>query len=271
MGNVISIHAEIFVKKGVLGQSLKPAEVLWQLTEPMNGRSYNGYPMIIKEIGGVGSSIRISYGEKYEPQRVFSFFEENESYIDRLFARTHYEGGDWDYIFNLPSQNTNFEEIRRKCRYGFDEILFKTEENIDLIDESYEVFDEYKSIKLCGDMNSISCLVDIDNTELISFPIEHERSLKTYALNEFKCVNENLLNIIIDQSCDVIFKYKNRTVHRKIDTQEHISKGYEKSLSDFMAIKYNGGKYDIYSSGWQNCVDTEYLDYTKTIGRAPNT
>lgn len=268
MGNVISIHTEFFVKKAALMLPLKPAEMLWQLTEPAGGRSYNCYPMIIKEVGGSNPSIRISYGEKYEPQRLFSFFEEYKEFIDRLFVRTQYESGDWDYIFSLPSQNTNFEEIKRKCRYGFDEILFKPKETIHLKDETYEVFGDYRSIKLHGDMNAISCLVDLDYTDLVSFPIEGEYSLKTYQDNEFNCENENLLNMIIDQSSDVIFKYKNKTVHRKIDTVERISKGYQKSPTEFMANKYNNGKYDLNSSGWGNCVDIEYLEYLKMIGRA---
>lgn len=271
MGNVISIHAEIFTKRNEAGESLNPANILSKLTALMGGRSYNGYPIIIKEvggIGGIGSSIRISYGEKGEPSNLFRFFEENKNGIDRLFARTQYEGGDWDLIFSLPSENPIFDEIARKCRYGFDEILFKPKESNQFIGEVYETFGDYKSIKLYGEMNSVSCLTHIDLTDWISFPIEHEVSLISYAPNHFSCENENLLNKIIDQSADIIFKFNHKTVHRKIDTAERVAKGYPASfVKDFSAIQFNGGKLEIHSSGWQNCVDTAYLDYIKMIGR----
>ncbi|MBK6498821.1 MAG: hypothetical protein IPG00_11945 [Saprospiraceae bacterium] len=270
MGNVISIHAEIFVKRDETGQTIRPAEALWNLTKTYNGSSYNGYPMIIKEVGAYNDySIRISYGEKYVPRSIFSFYEENKNFIDTIFVRTNYESNELDHIFELPSNNHNFEEIRRICRYGFDELLFKQRGNLELDSKVYKEYDGYRSIKLNGSMNSVSCLIDIDEKDIISFPIEYDRSLKTNALNDFETENKNLLNQIIDNSWDVVFKYKNVTVHRKIDTNEHLKQGFPKSPSDFMAIKLNNGKYDINSSGWYNCVDENYLNYLIKIKRIP--
>jgi len=37
MGNVISIHAEIFVKRDETGQTIRPAEALLNLTKTYNG------------------------------------------------------------------------------------------------------------------------------------------------------------------------------------------------------------------------------------------
>lgn len=179
----------------------------------------------------------------------------------------NYESNELDHIFKLPSNNHNFEEIRRICRYGFDELLFKQKVNKELDTNEYKKYGEYRSVKLNGSMNSVSCLIDIDQKDIITFPIEHDRSLKTYALNEFETENKNLLNQIIENSVDIIFKYKNVTVHRKIDTNEHINQGFPKSPSEFMAIKYNNGKYDINSSGWYNCVDEDYLNYLNKIKR----
>ena len=92
MGNVISIHTEIFVKRDETGKTIKPAEALCELTKTYNGSSYNGYPMIIKEVGAYNDfSIQISYGEKYVPRTIFGFYEENKKYIDTMFVRTNYE------------------------------------------------------------------------------------------------------------------------------------------------------------------------------------
>lgn len=268
MGNVISLHTEIFIKNNKEGKSLFPAKVLFDLTEPLNWSSYNGYPMIIKEFGSANDrSIRISYGEKYEPRRLFSFFQENLNFIDRMFTRANYESGDLDYIFSLPSNNFNYEEIRRACNYGFDQLFFKLKNKINFTNLSIDTFGDYNSIKLEGTMNAISCLTEIDETDIISFPIENERSLKTFAENGFNSSEENLLGEIIDKSSDVIFKYKGKTVHRKIDTEEYKNQGYLNRNLERMAIKYNKGKYDINSSGWHNCVDKEYLDYLRIIKR----
>jgi len=270
MGNIISLHTEIFVKRDESGKTIKPAEALWKLTEPLNGSSYNGYPMIIKEAGAYKDfSIRISYGEKYVPRRLFSFYEQNQELIDKIFVRSNYEGNELDHFISLPTINQNFEEIRRTCRYGFDELLFKPKTEVNLKRVEVSEFAEYRSIKMNGSMNSVSCLIDIDDKDIISYPIEYRRSLKTYSLNEFESDNNNLLNQIIENSSDVIFKYKKRSVHRKIDTIEHQNQGYPKSPSDFMADKYNNGKYDINSSGWHNCIDEEYLNYLIKIERDP--
>lgn len=272
MGNVISIHAEIFVKRDKTGWTLKPAEALWELTKPLNGRSYNGYPMIVKEAGAYNDfSIRISYGEKYVPVRLFSFYDENQDYIDKIFVRTNYEGNELDHIISIPTSNRNFEEIRRTCRYGFDEIMFKPKSEMVASLNEIIVYGEYRSIKMKGSMNSVSCLIDIDQKDIICYPIEYRYSLKTYALNEFESDNLNLLNQIIENSADVIFKYRNVSVHRKIDTDEHQKQGFPKSPSDFMAVKYNNGKYDINSSGWYNCIDEEYLNYLTKIKRESDT
>lgn len=268
MGNLLSIHTEIFVKRGAAEQTLSPAEALYKLIAPMNGHSYNGYPMIAKESGTYEHfSIRISYGEKYVPRHLFRFFEENEPYIDKLFARTYYEGGDLDYIFSLPSTNKDFEAIKRACRYGFDEILFKPKENINLTNQAHETFGAYLSIKLNGDMHAVSCLIDVDDANITGFPIEHNGSLKTYAINAFSCSDENLLQEIMDKSADAIFKFKGKTVHQKIDAEAYNAKGYPKSPNEHLANSYNNGKYDIHSSGWRNCVDKEYLEYLKSIKR----
>lgn len=269
MGNVISLHTEIFVKRDESGETIKPAEALWKLTEPLNGSSYNGYPMIIKEAGSYKDfSIRISYGEKYVPRRLFSFYEENQEYIDKIFVRTNYEGNELDHIISLPTSNQSFEEIRRTCRYGFDELLFKPKTEMNISTFKVSELGEYRLVKISGSMNSVSCLIDIDDKDIISYPIEYRRSLKTYALNDFESDNKNLINQIIENSSDVIFKYKNISVHRKIDTIEHQNQGYPKSPNDFMADKYNNGKFDINSSGWHNCIDKEYLNYLTKIGRS---
>lgn len=263
MGNLLSIHAEIFLKRNSTGQLLTPVETLTKLLEKLNGASYNGYPIIIKELGGwKNPSYRISYGDKMEPGSLFKFYKENCEFVEKIFARTFDETGDWDWIISLPSASNNYYEIRRKCRYKFDSLRIKLKENEKLVHTSdYKRFNEFLDIKINGTFNAQSDLILEENRDIVNFPIEYFNSLKTYSELDIVTEQEDLLNEIFLKSKDIKFLNEGITVHRKINVFEYRNLGYRQNSSEFMAIKYNNEMYDIFSSGWSNCIDEEYLSY----------
>ena len=62
---------------------------------------------------------------------------------------------------------------------------------------------------------------------------------------------------------------KGITVHQKIEVNEYRRIRFQINPSEFMAIKYNNSMYDIFSSGWSNCADEEYLKYVNEIKKNP--
>ena len=257
MGNLLSIHAEIFLKRDSSGKVLTPIETVTKLLENLNGRSYNGYPIIIKENAEWKNlSYRISYGDKMEPRSLIQFCENNSEHVDRIFARTFDETGDWDWMISFPNNSNDYSEMRRKCRYSFDEIKFKSNDN-------------YETKKLAGTFNSTSNLILQENRNLVNVPIEYLNSLKTYSELEIETEEKNELENILNHSKHVIFLDKGITVHQKIKVNEYRKIGGKNNPSEFMAIKYNDSMYDIFSSGWSNCADEEYLEYVNRIKKNP--
>ncbi|MEO1263356.1 MAG: hypothetical protein AAFZ15_31390, partial [Bacteroidota bacterium] len=130
MGNLLSIHAEIFLKRNSNGRVLTPIETVTKLLENLNGHSYNGYPIIIKENGDLRNlSYRISYIDKMEPRSLIRFYENNHKFVERIFARTYDETGDWDYMISFPNSSNDYYEMRKKCKYSFDRIKYKIGSN----------------------------------------------------------------------------------------------------------------------------------------------
>lgn len=257
MGNLLSIHAEIFLKRDSNGKVLTPIETVTKLLENLNGSSYNGYPISIKENRNWKNlSYRISYGDKMEPRSLIRFYENNSEYVERIFARTHDETGDWDWIISFPNSSSDYYEMRRKCRYSFDEIRFKSNET-------------YESMKLRGTFNSESNLIMQENRNLVNTPIEYLNSLKTYSELEIATEENCGLEEILEKSKHVIFLDKGITVHQKLEVNEYRRIGFQSNPSEFMAIKYNNSMYDIFSSGWSNCAEEEYTKYLNEIKKSP--
>jgi hypothetical protein len=251
MGNVLSVHAEIFLK-GTDERIDKPIKIISEILKFQLDQAYNGYPIFIKEYWK-NKSIQISYTSKYEPTSLIRFSEKYENSIDKIFARTYDETGDWDHIIELPKGNFKFDEEKRKCKYSFDEIRHKTKELRD-----------YNSIKIEGQMNSCCNLINQENRDIINLPIEYLDNLKTYSELEIESKRIEEINSIIKESTDILFLNNELTIHRKIGIEEYNRLKYKKNNSEFMGVKYNNGKYDIYSSGWLNCADENYLKYIKT-------
>lgn len=251
MGNLLSIHAEIFLKKNSKGLTLSPVEIMTKLLENLNGRSYNGYPFVLKEHwNGKTTSYRVSYGDKMEPRSLIHFYEKNAQSIEQIFARTFDETGDWDWMISFPNDSNDYYQMRRKCKYSFDMIKFKSNDGY-----------SFKEIK--GTFNSKSDLNQSENRNLVNTPIEYLDSLKTYAELEIETDENDGLSKILNESKHIIFMDKGITVHQKIGVDEYRKMGFQKNLNEFMAIKYNDSMYDIYSGGWSNCADAEYLLYTQ--------
>ncbi|MEO1263808.1 MAG: hypothetical protein AAFZ15_33680, partial [Bacteroidota bacterium] len=87
----------------------------------------------------------------------------------------------------------------------------------------------------------------------------------TYSDLEIKSEKENELERVLNESNYIIFMDEGITVHQKIEVNEYRKIGPLTNPSDFMAIKYNNSMYDIFSSGWSNCADEEYLEYINKI------
>jgi hypothetical protein len=252
MGNVLSVHAEIYMKR-VNEKIDKPVKLLSEILKFQFDQAYNGYPIIIKE-NWKNKSIQISYTSKYEPTSLYKFSREYENSIDKIFARTYDETGDFDNIIELPKEQHEFDIDKRKCKYSFDEIRYKIIGTHD-----------YQTAKLSGKMNSCSNLINQENRDIVNIPIEYLDNLKTYSLLEIESNNIDEIVTLIEASIDIIFLNKNITIHRKIRVGEYKKLNYLRNNSEFMAIKYNNGIYDIYSCGWLNCVDENYLKYLKSI------
>jgi len=250
MGNVLSVHAEIFLAKRNNLIS-NPAMLLNEILSFQQGKSYNGCPMFIKEYWD-NKSIQISFTSKYEPTALFKFSQKYRSSIDKIFARTFDETGDWDNIIELPNEEFEFDKNKRKCKYAFNEIRYKPNNSI-----------EYSSQQISGLMNSCSNLINQENRDIVNLPIEYLDNLKTYNELQIESNDIRVIETIVDESSDIIFLNDKITVHRKIDTKEYMKQDYATNNSEFMAVKYNKSKYDLYSAGWLNCADENYLAYLK--------
>lgn len=248
MGNVLSIHAEIFLTKANKLVN-NPAMLLNEILSFQQGKAYNGYPMFVKE-NWENKSVQLSFTSKYEPIALYKFSEKHKSSIDKIFARTYDETGDWDNIIELPNTEFDFNKDKRQCKYEFNEIRYKLRDST-----------EYKTTQICGLMNSCSNLINQENRDIVNLPIEYLDNLKTYNELQIESTNIKTIERIISESHDIVFLNNKITVHRKIDTKEYSKQNYSKNNSEFMAIKYNSSKYDIYSSGWLNCADKKYLEY----------
>ena len=248
MGNVLSVHSEIFIKES-WQNDFPVSKLISQILDLQFGRSYNGYPIIAKEYWP-NRSIQLSFTSKYQPQSLIEFSELNRDKIKKIFARTFDETGDYDNIIELPAENFEFDTQKRKCRYQFDELQFKYRSN-----------NLFESIAINGLFNSCSNLINQENRDIVNDPIEYLDNLKTYSLLEIESDYDQGINEILLNSSEIIFKHKGLTVHRRIKTEEYINLKYKSSPSKFMADKYNNGYYDIYSSGWMNCGDINYQEF----------
>jgi len=261
MGNLLSIHAEIFLKRDSNGKIISPLETASKLLENLNGRSYNGYPIVLKEHwNGNKTSYRISYGDKMEPRSLYRFYENNFELIERIFARTFDETGDWDWMISFPNNSRDYYEIRRKCRYSFDMLRYKPQST-----------GNYEEVQIKGTFNSQSGLNLQENRNLVNIPIEYLNSLKTYSELELETDNPADFDEIFFFSNHIKFIDKGITVHEKIEVNEYLAKGYKINPSEFMAVNYNRSMYDIFSCGWSNCADEEYLKYMNEIKKESNT
>lgn len=272
MGNLISIHALIFVQNDLKNDHCSPLDIITKLLEKYEGGSYNGYPIIIKEGGNhANRHYFISYGEKGEPSELLSFMNSYPKLVSKIFARTYFESGENDYFLFSPFGSSEYEEIRETCKYGFDEIQFKLSEGERI--ETFEVnlYTEYFQIKIDGDMTAISNLIEQDYRDIIIHPFENYSSIHSYSNNNFNSANNELLNEILAKSVDVRLKYKGKTVLQKLKTDEFISRNFSLSNDKRMqiklknAIQFNDGYLDIFSCGWGNCLNKEYLEYTNSI------
>jgi len=198
MGNLISIHTIIFVKRDSDRITLNPIRILNELLLKYNGMSYNGSPIFVKESGNYENlHYKISYGEKGEPRELIEFAKSHVKLIDKIFARTYYESGDLDYFLSTPFKSDKYEIIRKPCRYGFDELNFKLRKGENFNGQIITDDSEFLRIKLDGEMSSISDLIELDQTEIIIKLSENYRSVKTYAINNFKSDKLNVLNEIL--------------------------------------------------------------------------
>ena len=201
-----------------------------------------------------------------EPRSLFKFYEENRKQIERIFARTFDETGDWDWVFSLPNTIKDYYDLRRKCRYSFDRIRFKPKKRSDYdMKSNLKSYGEYFELETNGTLNAVSNLIAQENRNLTNFPIEYLNNLKTYALLEIDCKEEHIIDDILHNSLDILFFNNGLTIHRKIHIAEYRNLGFKKNPSEFMAERYNNSMYDIYSSGWSNCVDMEYLKFIDGI------
>ena len=107
MGNVLSVHAEIFLKES-WQNNFPVSKLISQILDLQFGRSYNGYPIIAKEYWS-NRSIQLSFTSKYQPQSLIEFSELNRDKINKIFARTFDETGDYDNIIELPAENFEYQ------------------------------------------------------------------------------------------------------------------------------------------------------------------
>jgi len=271
MGNLLSIHTVIILKHELRrGEFFTPLGIASKLLGKYNGMSYNGFPIYLKDLSDSNHAhFRISYGEKGEPRELIEFANSNEKLISKIFARTYYESGDFDYFISTPFESNDYDNIKKPCRYGFDEIKFKLTKGEKINETITKSELDYTRIKLKGEMSSISNLIEQEYTEITSNPIEHYRSIHGYSNNNFKTQRLELLNEILDKSEEVIFLYDGKTIHKKIRTNEFVKQNPILSNEPRMIINFkhanesNKGYFDFYSSGWSNCINNEYLEYLK--------
>ncbi len=268
MGNLLSVHAEIFFKEDNGLNDSRPALLLYELLHTYRGRSYNCAPILVYDFHE-HNSLRISYGDKYEPRQLIEFQFEFRKIIDQIYARTFDETGDWDHLIFLPNESSKFDEMKVKCRYEFDQIKFKLKprEELTFNNQLYKAGNIHL-MDIRGFFNSKSDLNEHESGYETTYPIDNLRSLHPYSILEIESPHLEILLNIIDKSDDIMFMHRNLTVHRKIDIQEYNNLGYpntlrERKVYEKNALEYNNGKYDIYSSGWPNCANVDYLDYVE--------
>lgn len=268
MGNLISIHTLIYLNNKSRGESISPLNILSEILDKYSGMSYNRYPIYIKEGGNNKNRFyKISYGEKGEPRELIKFANTHPELISKIFARTYYESGDFDYFISTPFDSSEYEIIRKPCRYGFDEITFKLTKGEEINYQEINSNSENCRILMNGELNSISDLIEQEENDILSKPKENYRSVHSYSINNFKTNNSELLNEILKKSKEVKFLYKGNTIHQKIRTEEFRIQNPKLSNDPRMIINFknakewNKGYFDFYSSGWINCINDEYLNY----------
>jgi hypothetical protein len=249
-------------------QCFTPLGIVSKLLEKYNGMSYDRYPVYLKDFSDHNKlQFRLSYGEKGEPRELIKFANSNASIISQIFARTYYESGDLDYFISTPFTTSEYDEIKKPCRYGFDEVQFKLTKGEKVNSILYDTDSNCNRVKLQGEMYSISNLIEQEHSELVINPTENYRSVHGYADNKFKTQKSELFYEILNKSDEVTFLYRGKTIHRKIRTSEFIKQNPVLSKEPRMLINFkhanemNKGYFDFYSCGWKNCINDEYLKY----------
>jgi hypothetical protein len=278
MGNLLSIHTVIYLKSKPGDESSSPLNILTEILDKYGGMSYNGYPIYIKEGGNNKNRFyKISYGEKAEPRELIKFANSHPELISKLFARTYYESGEFDYFLSTPFDSSEYEIIRKPCRYGFDEITFKLTKGEEINYQDLKSDSIGGRVLINGELNSISDLIEQEDNDILSKPLENYRSVHSYSTNNFKTQNSELLSEILAKSQEVKFLYKGNTIHHKIRTEEFSIQNPKLSSDPRMIInfknakKWNEGYFDFYSCGWVNCINDEYLNYLKKIENKTDT